>query len=127
MLQTTRVAQTAVVPATSLLSRTVAHPVLNTSQILLVWCLCTAQACDFYTSVAELLDTMHMHRGMVSGLSLLRLRALLYVAFKAAFTLDLLLQNYTDEAMADEEAPAEEAPGKTEDKDDDKEKDEDEE
>ena len=55
------------------------------------------------------------------------MRALLYVAFNAAFTLDFLLQNYTDEAMADEEAPAEEAPEKTEDKDDDKEKDEDEE
>lgn len=36
-------------------------------------------------------------------------------------------QNYTDEAMADEEAPVDEAPGKTEDKDDDKDKDEDEE
>ena len=39
----------------------------------------------------------------------------------------LFMQNYTDEAMADEEAPVDEAPGKTEDKDDDKDKDEDEE
>lgn len=37
------------------------------------------------------------------------------------------LQNYTDEAIQDEEAPADEAPEKGEDKDDDKDKDEDEE
>ena len=40
----------------------------------------------------------------------------------------MVLQNYTDDAMPEnEEAPADEAPGKAEDKDDDKDKDEDEE
>lgn len=42
--------------------------------------------------------------------------------------LHVVMQNYTDEAMPEtEEAPADEAPEKREDKDDDKDKDEDEE
>ena len=49
------------------------------------------------------------------------------MAVNAVLMFDFPLQNYTDEAMADEEAPADEVPEKTEDKDDDKDKDEDEE